>query len=500
MSPGYAHNQGELLNVLFVMTATAPSPIASTRNAWAKSVLLTGQEFSHTPLQVISGSIPEGLRGTLYRNGPARLERGSTRVGHWFDGDGAILRVNFSQDGATAAYRFVQTPQFQEEEKAGQFLYGNYGMTAPGPVWNQWRRPLKNAANTSVLALPDKLLTLWEGGKPYALDLDSLETRGEEDLGELKLGMTFSAHPKIDRRTGEIFNFGVTPGINSTLNLYRSDSTGKILHKNAISLQGIPLIHDFVLAGQYLLFFIPPVRVKLFPKTALGFTNFSDALEWRPELGTQILVIDRESLNLVSRGEAESWYQWHFANGYQEEDGTVVVDLVRFRDFNTNQYLKEVATGKTKTPAKSTFWRLRVNPKTANLISQEPLMNRCCEFPVIHPQWVGQNAPFTLLAVHREGADYSQEIFGAIARYDYASETLTLADMGQNCYPMEPIFAPDAYDSERGYVVTVVYDGNQDRSEVRVYDSQNLDAKPLCRLELPQVIPYGFHGTWKPAS
>jgi len=40
--------------------------------------------------------IPEGLRGSLYRNGPARLERGGVRVGHWFDGDGAILAVHFT--------------------------------------------------------------------------------------------------------------------------------------------------------------------------------------------------------------------------------------------------------------------------------------------------------------------------------------------------------------------------------------------------------------------
>jgi len=39
-------------------------------------------------------------------------------------------------------------------------------MTAPGPIWNQWLKPINNVANTSVLALPDKLLALWEGGKP----------------------------------------------------------------------------------------------------------------------------------------------------------------------------------------------------------------------------------------------------------------------------------------------------------------------------------------------
>ncbi|MGL5877345.1 MAG: carotenoid oxygenase family protein, partial [Xenococcaceae cyanobacterium] len=81
----------------------------STRKAWAGAIAQPAKEFPLTPLPVLSGKIPEGLRGSLYRNGPARLERGNTRVGHWFDGDGAILCVNFTSEGATAVYRYVQT-------------------------------------------------------------------------------------------------------------------------------------------------------------------------------------------------------------------------------------------------------------------------------------------------------------------------------------------------------------------------------------------------------
>lgn len=55
------------------------------------------REFPLTSLAILSGEIPEGLQGTLYRNGPARLVRGDWRVGHWFDGDGAILAVHFRE-------------------------------------------------------------------------------------------------------------------------------------------------------------------------------------------------------------------------------------------------------------------------------------------------------------------------------------------------------------------------------------------------------------------
>lgn len=216
----------------------------STKKAWSRAISQPATEFSATQLPILAGTIPDGLRGTLYRNGPARLERNGMPVGHWFDGDGAILAVNFTNAETFAVYRYVQTIGYQEETAAGKLLYGNYGMTAPGIIWNQWIKPIKNAANTSVLALPNKLLALWEGGKPYALDLQTLETCGEDDLGSLTKELSYSAHYKRDANTGEIFNFGVTPGLNATINVYKSDLTGKIIRTGTYQLEGVPLIHD----------------------------------------------------------------------------------------------------------------------------------------------------------------------------------------------------------------------------------------------------------------
>lgn len=463
----------------------------STKKAWADAIVAPAKEFSLTQLPVISGKIPTGLRGTLYRNGAARLERGGVRVGHWFDGDGAILAVNFTDAGASAVYRYIQTTGYQAETAAGKFLYGNYGMKAPGAFWNQWLRPVKHAANTSVLALPNKLLALWEGNHPYALDLNTLETQGLDNLGGLAQGLPYSAHPKVDPDTGEIFNFGVTPSPNAVLNLYKSDYTGKILQKAQFTLEGFPVIHDFVLAGQYLIFFLPPVRINVFP-VLFGFGTYCDSMQWRAQLGTEILVFDRETLTLVSRGQTEPWYQWHFANGYVDTSGTVIIDFARYQDFQTNQYLKEVATGKTHTLAKTTLTRVQLQPQTGKVIGMEILLDRTCEFPLVPKANVGKAARYTYMSIFRSGTDVSQEILNAIARLDHKTQTLTEAHPGENCYPCEPILAQD-------WLLTVVYDGNHHRSEVWVYNSDRLDQEPVCKLELPSVIPHSFHGTWHSA-
>ncbi|BAY08939.1 carotenoid oxygenase family protein [Calothrix sp. NIES-2098] len=469
-----------------------------TKRAWSGAIAQPATEFPPTELPILYGNIPEGLRGTLYRNGPARLERGGIHVGHWFDGDGAILAVNFTDTGATGVYRYVQTAGYQEEAAAGKLLYGNYGMKASGPIWNQWRRPVKHVANTSVLALPDKLLALWEGDNPYALDLESLETRGLDNLGGLDKGLPYSAHPKVDYQTQEIFNFGISPAPNATLNVYKSDFTGKILQKAKFTLEGLPAIHDFVLAGQYLVFFAPAVRANIWP-LLLGTSTYSDSLKWHPEVGTQILVIDRDNLSLVSRGETEPWFQWHFANGYVDASGVVIVDIARYRDFQTNQYLKEVATGETHTPAKSTLTRVHLHPDTGKVTAIQELIDRHCEFPSVPQQNVGQASRYTYMSSFRPESDIAQEILNTIARFDSQTETFTEADLGENRYCSEPIHVHDAQNQAQSWLLTLVYDGNSHSSEVWVFDSDRLDETPICKLGLPSVIPPGFHGTWKPA-
>jgi all-trans-8'-apo-beta-carotenal 15,15'-oxygenase len=207
------------------MVAVPSKPLAP----WAKGVMTTGSEFPLTPLPLVAGTVPEGLQGSLYRNGPGRLERGGQRMGHWFDGDGAVLAVHFAEGQARATYRYVQTAGYQAETQADRLLYGNYGMAPPGPWWQRFGKTLKNVANTSVMIFDDRLWALWEGGQPHRLDRETLATVGLDTVPGLGQNLPYSAHPKVDPATGEVYNFGVTYGAKAALHLYRHDRQGKLL-------------------------------------------------------------------------------------------------------------------------------------------------------------------------------------------------------------------------------------------------------------------------------
>lgn len=484
----------------------SPSSVSepSQSATWSRAVATPAVEFAPTPLPVLAGTLPPGLQGHLYRNGPARLQRGQQQVGHWFDGDGAVLGVRFDRERAVGTYRYVRSTGFVVEEEAGQYLFRGYGSLGPGSLWQRLQAQLKNPANTSVLALDDRVLALWEGGLPHRLDPESLATLGTDSLGGLGAADTFSAHPKRHPRTGHWFNFGLQAGANATLKLYRSRPDGQVEQQAAIPLNGIPLIHDFVLADRYLVFCVPPLRLQALP-AVLGLRSFSDALQWQPRRGTQLLVIDADSLEVVAWNQVEPWFQWHFGKGYLDADGSIELELVQYDDFTTNRQMREIGTGTVTTVADGRFCRLRLDPQTAAVQDQQVLLSRHCEFPVsVTDGAIGATAAAqvklapTYLNVHRTHPTPLGELFGAIARYDPGNDTLTVADAGPGCYPSEPIPVADRWQPDQTWVLTVVYDGFRHRSELWIYDGHNLQHSPVCRLQLPQVVPPSFHGTWKP--
>ena len=121
--PGPASAPGGSTSATAAASA-APSDAASTdrfdRADWASAFRNVGVELTDVPLQPVRGSLPAALVGTLYRNGPGRLERGGHWVHHPFDGDGMITALRFEAGGLSLTNRFVRTEGWLAEEKVGK--------------------------------------------------------------------------------------------------------------------------------------------------------------------------------------------------------------------------------------------------------------------------------------------------------------------------------------------------------------------------------------------
>ena len=89
-------------------------------------------------------------------------------------------------------------------------------------------------------------------------------------------------------------------------------------------------------------------------------------------------------------------------------------------------------------------------------------------------------------------------LFDGLVKYDNETSTSDKYSFGDGRWGSEAPFAPrpgaDAEDD--GYLISFVYDSNQERSEAVVLDASGMDE--VCRVIIPQRIPHGYHACWVP--
>ncbi|CAM5738481.1 carotenoid oxygenase family protein [Mycolicibacterium aubagnense] len=175
------------------MTATMPAgPTLKQLHGRAFASLYDEMDYQ---VRHIDGTLPEELTGTLFRIGPGKFEVGDTVLKTMFDADGMVSR--FVLDGKTVRFtnRYVRTKQYR-----GGDVMSQRGITTNAPTLRGNLLPPANTGNTNVATICGELLAMWEGGPPYKIDPDSLDTLGYKRFDGDRLGYlgAFSAHPKWD--------------------------------------------------------------------------------------------------------------------------------------------------------------------------------------------------------------------------------------------------------------------------------------------------------------
>jgi carotenoid cleavage dioxygenase-like enzyme len=474
------------------MTSTAMK-LSPEQPGWRGAFRDFTKDHGFQPLRV-EGRLPEELRGTLMRVGPVTFGVGQERYKHWFDGDGGILAVRFDGSGAQGAARLIDTPSMRAEREAGRIISSGYGTAVP--LWRKLRHggKNKNAANTSVMAWNGRLFALFEGDVPTELSPEDLHSLGETDLDVIE--RTFSAHPHQVPGRKALYNFGVRYGRVTLLDLYELPDGGAARHLGQVPLPGPTMIHDFIVTERHLIFFLAPLRLKVF-RMLLGMGAYAENLEWRPELGTQVLVIPIDDLANAVRIEAEPLYTWHFANAF-ERDGSLVVDYVRYPDFGTNEWLRELSHGVPSTDAQGRLHRATVDLK-ARTFRTEERSAVSSEFPRVAPRVQAREHRYIYLGVH-SGQAARHGLFDAVAKVDMTTGREERFGLGGGQYPTEPVFVPRAGATEEddGYVLAQVYDAPSGLTNVTVLDARNPEAEPLARAWFEHAFPITFHGGFIP--
>lgn len=464
---------------------------------WKKAFSHSASEYTSLSLELISGSLPADLSGSFYSIGPGLLERNGERIAHWFDGDGGILKVEFTGKAAKATYRYVQTEAYQKEQAEGKFSYGSYGRLPSGSFWQKLTTPIKNRANSGIVSVGDRLLALWTAGSPYVINPQDLSTLGiDPNFGSKNEESPYSSSAKVDPDTGNIYNFGIEYGTKAKLKLYCSDQNGKLIQQKDLPLDNCFYIHNFIMAGQYLVFFIPPLRLKLMPFLSKQ-KSFSECLSWQEKENTKVLVVDRNNFNVVSQGETDSWFGWNYGNGCIDANGNIVAELVAYQNFDEiNKFLGSISSNGIYPCAKGKLMEITVNPATGAVKQTKILLDEPCEYPIVSSSCVGKPWRFTYLFAYSPSRDTLTNLPDTVVCRDRQTGQMTTAYQEKDCYHNLMTLVGGEENSPAKWIIVQVFNATVNRSEIWILSGEKPNSEPI-KLALPKVVPFGFSGVWQ---
>lgn len=457
-------------------------------------------EMDAEDLPIVSGAIPAGLEGTLFRNGSNAMYPPLTDDHHWFLAEGMVHAIRFHNGRVSYRNRWVRTRQYTAQREAGKRLVAT-GLVDPSHPDIGDLQP--HFAATHALVHGGKLLALDEWYGPAALDPETLETLIPEDDFEGKHVGAFTAHPKIDPDTGEMFGFGYqSAGVGSAEMSYTVlDKDGKVTRHDRFPVPYCSIAHDFAITKEHVVFPVFSANIDLERAAAGGVFGGYD-----PSLPTYFGIMRRDGdVRDMRWFKGPSTFAFHTMNAYTEyRDGRpfVVVDMMKMDGL---PLFPRVDTGETPTwlgdlAGKPVRWTFDLEGNGEGYTEDE-ITDLTGDFCLCDDRYVAKKYTQGFYAARKEPWT-EDEYFDTVSHINVETHERRDYTPGGGFNLLEPIFVARSADAPEGdgWLLTVVHDKKTDSSEVHILDTTDIRKGPVARIGLPNRVPFGFHGSWYPAA
>ncbi len=458
-------------------------------------------------LEVISGEIPPELDGTFFRVGPDPAHPPRLGTDIHFNGDGMVTAFTFKNGHVDFKSRYALTDKLKLERAARKALFGAYRNPYTDDASVAGR--IRGTANTNVVLHHGLLLAMKEDSPPLAMDPHTLETLGYywfdarfSPEGAAFKSLTWTAHPKIDPHSGEMFGFGYAAKGVATKDIayYVIDKQGRVKHEVWFEAPYSAMVHDFVVTEDYVAFPVTPVTSSL-ERAQRGESVFM----WDGSLPVYVGVLPR-----YGSAEQLRWFSGptrfasHFLNGFNIGN-KVFIDGPE-AEGNVFPFFPDI-TGAPFDPKKVlphlTRWTLDLGGD-GDGFSAERLSESVVEFPCMDPRFAMRSYRHGWLLAQDPGRPFIHQkmVFNSIAHVDLQTGVTKTYFAGPSEGPQEPFFigkGPDAAEGE-GWIGALFCNLDKLTTDLRLFDARRLDAGPICTIRLPLRLRPGLHGGWVHAA
>jgi 8'-apo-carotenoid 13,14-cleaving dioxygenase len=425
------------------------------------------EEITALDLPVV-GELPKELNGRYLRNGPNPIEAPDPLTHHWFLGDGMVHGIRLG-DGKALWYR--------NRYVASDNTATKLGIPISGPNWSG----SPTGPNTNVGGFAGATWAMVEaGGTPTELTYE-LDTVARNDFFGTLPG-PFTAHPKVDPKTGEMHAMVYAPSKWFDHTQYVVVGTDGRVRKTIDVPMGMSMLHDMSLTEKYAIVFDLPVTVDV----NLAMSGVQFPLRWNPDYGARVGLLPREGTAAeIVWVDVPLCYAFHPMNAYDRADGSIVIDICTYdRLFN-----KDVQGPFGDCLPRLERWEIYPSTRRSSVtvIDSSPQ-----EFPR-HAHAVGGQE-------YRYGyvAGVGQDRLGETIKHDLQTGARTSYSFGPGRGAGEPVFVAreSATAEDDGWLMTFTHAHDGSSASFVVLDAQDLARGPVAEVAIPQRIPYGFHGNW----
>jgi all-trans-8'-apo-beta-carotenal 15,15'-oxygenase len=146
--------------------------------------------------------------------------------------------------------------------------------------------------------------------------------------GVLQPKSTFSAHPRVDSKSGRLINFSAnqSPKLCNIV-VYEFDDDMAVHKQTSFDVPGFVFFHDFIVTEKYYLFVQAPTAFDPLP-FLVGLKGPAQCISFDKDKPSILYAVSRDDPSKVQQVPLDAHFNFHFANAFDDENGKIVFDVV----------------------------------------------------------------------------------------------------------------------------------------------------------------------------